>query len=558
MKNSFAILFLLLSYVTGFSSTTWILHGKKYQVDTLYHAYIGPGTTQTSLKLEGPVKFRIFYTTTDLKNKNVDVRGIKHTDKLNGLGTVSEAIKTHSSDKRNYFAGVNADFFSGTSPCGITVIDREVYSSAQSGGWYLFGMNENRRPMVGTGELALNVKLPNGENFNGFNVNRKRGVNELVLYTPRIGNSTKTDGAGTEVAVIPIDGNNKLAAGKTVKMQVTCSPVSGTGSMQIPLDGYILSGNGTASDFLKKMRKGDIINVRCAVRFNGITGGVMTQALGGCPQILANGNVLDTENVLDHLNTAQPRTAVGYNKQLDKLVILVADGRSSISVGPISKVLADMMKCTGCDFALNFDGGGSSELYIKGLGVRNVVTDGHERKVTNGLYLSTDTPKDNEIAQIRFEDYTKKLSINEKYIPKFYGYNKYGVLVDTNLSGVQLNTTDGKSFTSGKSGCFNLIANYGNLSASIVVTVGTPGGVNQVEKDSEILCFPNPINQGENLNIKIKEESQVNIFDISGHLLYSGHYDSDASISTANLIKGIYLVQLKSSAESAVIKVIVK
>ena len=82
--------------MAGFASGTWILHGKEYRVDTLYHAYIGPGTTQTSIKLAGPVNLRVFYTTTDLKNENVDVRAIKHKDTLTGLGTVSNAAESHS------------------------------------------------------------------------------------------------------------------------------------------------------------------------------------------------------------------------------------------------------------------------------------------------------------------------------------------------------------------------------------------------------------------------------------------------------------------------------
>lgn len=86
---------------------TW----KEYRVDTLYHAYIGPGTTQTSIKLAGPVNLRVFYTTTDLKNENVDVRAIKHKDTLTGLGTVSNAAESHSTSNRSYFAGINADFF---------------------------------------------------------------------------------------------------------------------------------------------------------------------------------------------------------------------------------------------------------------------------------------------------------------------------------------------------------------------------------------------------------------------------------------------------------------
>ena len=95
MKRLISCVLALLYIMAGFASGTWILHGKEYRVDTLYHAYIGPGTTQTSIKLAGPVNLRVFYTTTDLKNENVDVRAIKHKDTLTGLGTVSNAAESH-------------------------------------------------------------------------------------------------------------------------------------------------------------------------------------------------------------------------------------------------------------------------------------------------------------------------------------------------------------------------------------------------------------------------------------------------------------------------------
>ena len=66
MKRLISCVLALLYVMAGFASGTWILHGKEYRVDTLYHAYIGPGTTQTSIKLAGPVNLRVFYTTTDL------------------------------------------------------------------------------------------------------------------------------------------------------------------------------------------------------------------------------------------------------------------------------------------------------------------------------------------------------------------------------------------------------------------------------------------------------------------------------------------------------------
>ena len=68
MKNSYSLLLFLLSCIPfgSFASTTWKLQNVEYRVDTLSHVVIGPGTTQTTLMLEGPVKLRVFYTTTDM------------------------------------------------------------------------------------------------------------------------------------------------------------------------------------------------------------------------------------------------------------------------------------------------------------------------------------------------------------------------------------------------------------------------------------------------------------------------------------------------------------
>ncbi|MCS2956221.1 hypothetical protein NXX53_01635 [Bacteroides salyersiae] len=58
MKNSYSLLLFLLSCIPfgSFASTTRKLQNIEYRVDTLSHVVIGPGTTQTTLMLEGPVK----------------------------------------------------------------------------------------------------------------------------------------------------------------------------------------------------------------------------------------------------------------------------------------------------------------------------------------------------------------------------------------------------------------------------------------------------------------------------------------------------------------------
>lgn len=59
--------------------------GTVYSVDTTFHAYIGPGTTQTSMLLQsGNKHLRVFYTTVDLTNPYVKIRAVSGTDMMAG------------------------------------------------------------------------------------------------------------------------------------------------------------------------------------------------------------------------------------------------------------------------------------------------------------------------------------------------------------------------------------------------------------------------------------------------------------------------------------------
>ncbi len=61
-----------------------------------------------------------------------------------------------------------------------------------------------------------------------------------------------------------------------------------------------------------------------------------------------------------------PRTAVGYNKD-GELLLLVVDGRQQQSRGVNLKELAGIMKSLGAIEALNLDGGGSSSMVVNGV-----------------------------------------------------------------------------------------------------------------------------------------------------------------------------------------------
>lgn len=114
--------------------------------------------------------------------------------------------------------------------------------------------------------------------------------------------------------------------------------------------------------------------------------------------VLLNGPLLFLNNEFEKLdsgsfNTARhPRTCIGIRPG-GRVIMLVVDGRNENSAGMSLFELTKIMKWLGCTGAINFDGGGSSTLWVKGRGVVNYPSDNKkwdhdgQRKVANILYV---------------------------------------------------------------------------------------------------------------------------------------------------------------------------
>ncbi|WP_343522748.1 phosphodiester glycosidase family protein [Pedobacter sp.] len=113
--------------------------------------------------------------------------------------------------------------------------------------------------------------------------------------------------------------------------------------------------------------------------------------------VLLNGPLLTMNNVDEVLDTAgfnrlrHPRTCLGI-KPNGRAILLTVDGRNENSAGMSLFELTKLMRWLGCNSAINFDGGGSTTLWVNGMpdgGVINYPTDNkkwdHEgqRKVAN-------------------------------------------------------------------------------------------------------------------------------------------------------------------------------
>ncbi|MDE6573973.1 MAG: phosphodiester glycosidase family protein [Muribaculaceae bacterium] len=451
---------------------TWQIQGKTYNVDTLFHAQIGPGTTQTSLELSGPRAMRLFYTVSDITNPYVDMRGTKGGNKVAGAGKVSAQGAAASREGAQYFAGVNADFFGGSIPCGAVVVDGLTIYGVNNN-WDCWWMTDEKRPGLGRIIFAGNANC--GEaSHRVTGINSDRGENALVIYNSCKGSTTGTNTYGIERRMELIEGS----IGYTGKAKCRITSENTSTALSLSGDQLVLSGHGSGKAFLESLNVGDEVEFDFTSEIPG--GGNITQMIGGMPVILSNGEIQETMGAIDHLSALHPRTAIGYNEEATKVVLMVVDGRTTISQGCTSKELGDIMRNVGCSEALNFDGGGSSELYTTSLGVRNSPSDGTERTVVNAVWAVSTAPTDNEVTSIAFENHTTFSMPRYGYFnPRIYGYNKYGVLVDTDFQGYTLSCPEelgsivdnGLQLFANGNGCHALTATLGEQSISLPVEI---------------------------------------------------------------------------------------
>ena len=494
------LLALMLAGATAFGTQakgTCDVVGTIYTVDTTFHAYIGPGTTQTSLLLQSGLKhLRVFYTTVDMNNPYIKIRSVSGTDKMAGGETVSQMSIRKSEPGQRYFVGVNGDFWytAGTTMRGESMVGAPISSSMAKGVIYRglngseiqYTIDANQVPNIGSVTFGGTVVGPNGQaKIGGINTNGATN-NAITLYNPTYFAGTNETGV-TEVQVRYVNGEQSFAFDTACELEVVNTP-SSDGDMDIPAQGLVLTGKGTAAAFIAGLQPGD----RLTLTLNAFIDGksfVPTEIVSGNPWVLRNGAVVNNGDASVH-----PRTVLGFSEDKQKVIFLVVDGRSTLSDGATTAALGSLMKYAGAHMAINVDGGGSTCLYSSALGVRNRPSDGRERADCNGIFAVSEAPDDDEVASIAYVDFSLKLPKYGMYTPKFYGYNKYGMLVNTDLKGVKLSCPEALGHIVGDTMFYAdgtlaegvLTATYGELSTTIVACVQNSVDAIRIVNDSII------------------------------------------------------------------------
>lgn len=335
---------------------------------------------------------------------DLNVEGVRVTSDLaggkiwggdkNGRETIVSMVK-----RNNATVGLNGDYFPWTGdPLGVAIIDGELVSEPTPDSSSCAITNDNKF-VTDVVRMVGKLTFPNRVSRQIDGINRPRETNQLVIYTPRYGESTKNKYAGTEV--IAECTNLPLAVGKEMELIVKDVYQKATDS-KIP-DGCIaISAGGAAGWFLKEnATPGSILKIRIDFR-SAVAGSLETacdwtqvkNAMGAGPILLKNGEHVTEHGYFrlqgGHMTDRHPRTAIGVTAD-NKIIFVVVDGRQAYSKGVSTDELAFIMKDMGAVEAMNLDGGGSSTLVINGL-IVNSPSDSAHRSVCNGwlAYGETD------------------------------------------------------------------------------------------------------------------------------------------------------------------------
>jgi len=336
---------------------------------------VAPGVNYTSFERLDPKGWlRGDILAADLDKHGVTVDYV-NTGKVSGGTPLSQQLA-----RKGAIAGVNGDFFDindTTAPLGVGIESSGRLINAPAAG-------HNDTAVIGKDGLGRIAELflqgsatdDDATKLELTNLNSPTvSSGGIGLYTPEWGDAARTrtvDGLPTVREVILRDG-------------VVVSSAATPGTTPLAANEQALIGREVGATALDAFEVGDKVDVQYGVRPDAADVAV---GISGNYQLAKDGKVPDDVPDAD----LAPRTAVGFDADGSRMLLLTVDGRATGSRGLSLKEMGQLMIGLGADDALNLDGGGSSTMLARSPGeaapqVVNDPSDGGERVIPNGLGL---------------------------------------------------------------------------------------------------------------------------------------------------------------------------
>jgi exopolysaccharide biosynthesis protein len=325
-----------------------------------------------------PVKINLLRL--DLTKVRLDVHHA--LDRAIGLETTSSIAK-----RKGAVAAINAGFFRldksefAGDASELLMIDKKVLSDSVNNRIALYLMNTEGVTYVEMSHPGWNSyiwfgkKLITAEYIHRVRLNTERKADEIVLYTPEFGPTTRTGGDGVEVVVA----NDRVIR------------VIDGGNSAIPSNGFVISASGVRKGELIRRAKRKI-QVTHVYTMDAPKGGLVEDVTNGVPQLIKNGKIEITweeeKASKSFSETRHPRTAVAKLKD-GKFLMVTVDGRQpGVSVGMSLQELAEYLLSLGAVDAMNLDGGGSTTMYLDGKVMNTPSDKDGERKIGDAIVVT--------------------------------------------------------------------------------------------------------------------------------------------------------------------------
>ena len=412
---------------------------------------IAPGVTYSCRRVAGG-PWLLHVVSIDLRGGRYTLDAERATGRMHGRERVSDMAARLAAGSMAPLVMINADFFdlrtgeiennhveAGEWVKGVVLSDspHDEFDNAHS----QLAIDTSGRPAIGRHQLDGRVMARGGQApLIGINYRPPRDAG-LVLYTPWFGARTPHDSASTDSGSRPVDPDSRppgaardttppraapsvsqlradsarhasLAAtreavelplrrvgvsGDTILYEVLAGGLRAGGGAAIPAGGAVLSATGEARAFLRATAStGGRLRIVARLAPGDI---VPWAVVGGWPGVVRDGvNVgalADSlEGTFPRFSAARhPRSAVAVTRDSATLLLVVVDGRRPWSVGMSLTELADQLIALGAWQAMNFDGGGSSALWVKGTVVNYPSDPTGERAVGNALVVYPSAPR---------------------------------------------------------------------------------------------------------------------------------------------------------------------
>lgn len=210
------------------------------------------------------------------------------------------------------------------------------------------------RVAVQAAALRMRAVAPDGKAFDLTGLNRARGENEAVLYTPLMGDRTLTGSDGAEAVLDPQDRLRELR--------------DEAGNSEIPFDGRVVSGQGSAADFLRSsVAPGAMLRIETTAPQGACAASDVVPSAIGAP------------------DERRPRAAFSVTDR-GTWLLSVVDGNQAATAGMRQEEFERELTALGATANVFLTSGGASAMAV-GDALRSTPSAGEEQPVGDALLV---------------------------------------------------------------------------------------------------------------------------------------------------------------------------